>query len=806
MAEFNDVTSGFDIETIVNPNLIRHFIQLLADSDSDGLWYPEAGNSETGGRIGRPRSMFKNLPGILRAYSPNYEYNTSDLDYMLVRDYGAGCPWIYILISPIDFQLFSELLGSYADVSGDVFVVIRLAKSWSPQPNIQNVLSAEDDNIYEHYSDIVRVEGLINTNRLEDSPQESDFLDAIRVVTSVIYEKLADAHESGDVNAPQILAGAFEWLANHILLDSDSEEGYEIFLRAFHNISGISRSIRQAVNRIPPAFTELIATICARSFDHDECCFGMYANFNTPNHRTRGNYADAQMFSETDCSGLAINLSNQLLEDLLLLVVRTQMQNLLDEGTITQQRFNQVQYEYPFQVPVEILPLDDIPEGIISFFEIKSVSAKFKKHRFNGRGSTKREAVKLTVALSNINQEVYQLLFGSTAPNPRIHFWVGFEPIGANHAIILDGDINIPFPILAVLLFGPFRVDLNNFSGVGHTAFWFLGNLIINLLTRDMQLPEVDPNAELVLATKRWDPFYVTDHTLNLFLPQALINEDILQVKLGVRAGIGRHPRPHNRTYIPLMTVAPGEEIPDRIQYNIGNSRDVIRVSAMATDRIVDLYTLTSLEDVIDLNFSDAALTVLSERARENKILTFIPCTPHCVERRFGAVAKIGFISEARTNEIIDSLRNTFIQNQMNYYFEQFLDLVSALIPTYDRDSIDDEQRDLINKALWDWISQSELWESYQQSGLQEDFNNYLVSNPDELVHLSPSQLARFGMDRQFQIDATPWRSGPDIVFPFVDLTGYQAVRNNNRVYIRNIPNNNPADNLSTLPDCPDKK
>lgn len=784
MATFNDVKTGFDLEVLIDENAIRHLLQLLTDAE-EALW---DGTS----------SLFKNFSDIDRNYDLTVATSTTSDEFMRLIEIADDEDYFYLALAPLNFSKIITLPGA-TGLSGldDFWLILRIQRSFNLIDIIEGLQASDSENVFDVYGEALRIEGVISGYHLgiDSTVSSTDtFKSSIRSFTQLMYSQLTDLYDAGTITfMPEVLDGLFELFAEEVLFDT--EEGYELFLLGLHNTIGISGILKDAVEEINVHSPFLFDRIQLKPFVAENK-LGIYGNLNTIDASSRGNVDDAEAFANDEISGLAVNLTETLVNDLFLSMIQFEMQKLLDEGEITQRRFDEIDYSYPFAVPSEALDSLGLPPDT-SFFEVNRIDVDFDEHKFPDQDE-KVDAIKIEIVLSNADEGFWEALGDVFTPNPHVKIYIGFTTSGGDMNVLLDVDVNIPFNLFTALILGLISGGWLSWLYLGATV---ITNIVVDGAVQnaidDVDEDDLNPSIGFTILNKRWDPFYTTQHRLNVAIQDVLINEDT-QIKLTTKFSLSKEFDPYTSLYLQEAQFSSDTEL-NQFQYTLSSITDVLTPTLPATDRIEDMYDIASLTREIEATFSASVQNSLLDRGENLKIHTNIPYSPQFVriDDTRNAIESVRILSDLRKSSIESMLRNQYVDDEV----QKFLDLLAAL-GIVNPDSLTEEQLDELTSSLEDLILDSGNYNDYLETGLQEDFVTYLEENTDEMLTLTPLQVVLLGLTSVNVTDAiADFGVAPENLFDFIDLPGYQGVDLGEIIYIRNIANDTEEDNLLSLPE-----
>ena len=774
MAEFTNVTSGFDIEALIDENALRHLAQIFFDAEPatiiDGL------------------NLIKNFEDIERDFTLNYESATQGAEIMQMLTFPENDNHFYVLINPLNFDNLITIADSAVlSAVRDVYVVLRINRNQDLIAMIDAIQSYESDSIYSTYQNFFRVEGFFTKLHLEEgnNATEDDFRASILSTTSILVNNLKAAHEAGTLSIEMfdspLIGGALEVLLSDL-------DNYETFLMAFHNLIGINEPLIDAFKETNTSSPLLMSRLVLEPYISQNK-IGVYGNFNLIQNNTHGNVNNASVFASNERSGFAMSLTEDLVSDLFLAMIRFEMSKLLADETINQTRFNQIQYRYPFAVPSELI--DELDLSGIDMFEINKVNLKFKKHKF-AKGEDKKDALQLELVLSNDASGFFGDVLDFITPNPHVKVYLGLEREGGDLKLLYDTDVNIPFNFFTSLVLFPI-------IGVFGTALVFiLGNIVVDAIVGSKLTGDEKIKLQFPVMKKRWDPFYFTQYFMRLDLSSVLINEEE-QIRILADFSINKEVEPYTSLYVSEVEFR-NDRIFD-VTYKLNNVSEVLIENRPATDRLIDFYDLENLEREISLNFV-SHLGNLTIRKNTNKLLLEIPYNPRFVKYEDSKITGIKVLSELRRKSIGNILTNIYLEEQRQSILDVFFDLLLILVPDYDISSITAEQLEDINAELEVLIRDTGSYEQYSDEGWENDLDDYLRAHDEEMLTVSPAELALLGMNSS-SVQAAFKMAGLAVEeqFDFLEMKNYVAIAIGEDIFVRNLANSSRADNMSTLPE-----
>ena len=704
--------------------------------------------------------------------------------------------YFYLGLSPLEIPLLITMVPALS-MYGDVFFILRIKRTIDLVSMITNLKASNDANAYDAFKDNLRIQGLITLaaiNNPDNVSSLSSFLSMIKQNTGVFYNMLKPVVTAGTITVQAVI----DLFAQPDNLDTD--ENYELFLKDFHDKFKISQKIRLAFDKMNPASPFLLKDLILVPYT-EEMKIGVFGNLNTIDTSGRGNTDNAVLFAADEISGIGLNFTEGRAQDLFLSLIKFEMQKKLDEGKISQNRFDNVNYSYPFSVPSEALSALDLPPST-SFFEVNEVQLDFKRHKFPDKDN-ETDAIKLEIILSNDkNETFFQDVFDVIVPNPHVKIYIGFESTGSDLNILIDGDVGIPFNLFTALITAPIFALLPGISLLmGMFGFTIISNMVADKLLGDSLKKEETKDLGFTILKKRWDPFYITLHKLSLDIQEILINENT-QVRLLAAATITREYSPYEEVYIKAAAFDDNDLLTE-FRYKFSSIEDVIRVTLPATDRIEDFYNITNLSDEIAAVFSPENRAFLVTRYEDDKIDVQIPYSPRFVEYAGDVIASLRLLSDVRKDAIQEMLVAKYLQDEVQKIIGLFLELVVVLVPDYDVASITDPQLKEVTDALTKLVKDSGSYENYSDVKWEDDLPAYLRAHPDEMIILSPFQCAVMGMSLTISAGMVLGSAGISFedLFAFMNLPGYQIIGDQNSIFVRNSPNDTRSDNLSTLPE-----
>lgn len=767
MSDFSNVSSGFDFEVLLDKDIIKHLIQLFTDSENSI-------------RINGV-SLFKNFSDVNRDYTPVIsEIPSADTNYFNLKEFTEAPDYFYVAVNPFDFTALPSVASIVAGLNG-IYIVIRIKKRLEISEFIRQLKANEDADLYDVMNENLRIEGLIAVRAFTNSSDTLAKLNLnIRQMTHTLFDQLvqlSNPNNGGGISLSQSLT---DFLLSPFVFDTD--DAYESFLKSLHETLKIPLFIKDAVKDINPAFPFLPQ--CLNFVPYvEQGKIGIYGNFNTINASTRGDVANAEIFATDNLSGIGLSLSEALIQDILLSMFKFEMQKQLDSGEITQERFDNIDYSYPFAFPGELLKALELPKKA-SYFDIKEVKFAYKEHKFPDQ-EEKMDAVKLEIILSNDDNGFFEAVWDVIVPNPHITLYFGFEKTDSGIKVYMDGDVNIPFNLFAVMLTSVITL--------------IIGNIVLDNKTHEYLKKVFEHNLALSLIKKRWDPFYLTHHCLKFHIDEILINKET-QIRLTCNSGLSKSFEPYQSLY--LSQIQFNNDFPQHFRYYLNSVSDVLTELLPATDRIEDIYTISSLSNVIEKEMDSTVQTMLVNRASLNKIYSLIPYSPQFVRLQDGSVELIKVLSNLRRDEIKFLLLENYLNNEVKKIVDLFLKLVNILVPGFDAQTVTEEQLAEVTSALEKLVLDSGTYSAYNDTGWKADLITFLQENPSEMLTLSPKQLVFLGMQSASVVGAfISLAINNEEIFRFMDMPGYQAIFWGDNFFIRNAANDTRRDNILTLPE-----
>lgn len=766
---FKDVSSGYDLELIIDQNVVGHLLQLIKEGEE----------SLGGDLIPLVLNNFKVNRG--ETYKTQNENNEgSDVAFSFIDVEGQN-EYIFIAI-----QIF---IDSHLNNS----LVLRVRRNFNFISLVNSVKNSE--NIYSSFETFIRIEGIVGNNHPDSYSTQEEFQNDILRNTKEFYSFIKRA--GFNFNIPEILENAI----------FSSFAAYQEFLKILHDFLKISEFVGETLNKINASSPFVLKDILLNPYPSSESSnkLGLYANFNTAHIPSRGNINDAVVFASGRQSGLGLNINRDLLEAMLLSTIRFEMQKLLEDNKISQTRFDSVEYSFPFKIPSEVfssLGVDEIPNSLIARdknlkLEVNKFKASQVKKKFKGQ-TEKIDALKLTITLSNNDNNFGEALLDGFTPNVNIIIYIGLNNPEKNIEFLVEGKINMKFNFLTgflAFLIAPF-FKIFMFFGV-----FIIGNVLIDKKIEPFLKNSLNSNTYALafsILKKRWDPFYTTLHQIRFKIESVGINNKE-QIKIIFSPELFKSFVPYDKLYLKELNFDSADSI-SSFKYSLEDV-DIIKEDTVATDRIEDLYTLDNLTRELDNQFTEEIKQSLKVRESESKILTNINYSPQFVDIVSQDIMTLRVLSDFRKDKIRNSIISIYLEQKTESYIDLFLQLLLKLVPDYDINSITNAQFSELKRELRKLIQDTTDYKNYRSTEWLKDLPQFLRENEDELLKLTPKQLALSGMNSTSAGNVlVNLGKPPKEYFNFIDMKDYQALAFNDKIFIRNAPNNKRGDNIALLP------
>lgn len=812
MATYSNVASGFDVEILIDEEFIRHLIQLFTESE-------EAVILEDG-------RLTKFISDVRRDYRLNSIVPVQPAvgDTMVLVEFPDNPDYVYLLISPFNLGILENYIPiNLADVWKEFYLVIRLKKKIKFLRLVNDIAEGEGENLYNLYGDIIRLEGVFSGRNLErisfgspvdDQINFEEFRNLVFGLTNSVYDQLSIALQEEEGTFSSIFSRTFKVIAHRFFLTG--LEGYELFLEAIHNLLGIGGSLKKALSKLKPDSPFLPSTVELRAYSTEKK-LAVYANFNTIEPRTNGVAGNGRLFASDQKSGIALNLTDSLVEGLILSIVRQQMRRKLGAGEITQGQFDAVAYEYPFSLPQELFDNEELSDNVRNALEsirIIAVTAGFKKHKFPGvpRMDAICIAFNLDIAPPSANDSPELItLIKLLVANPKATFFIGFETINGDLRVHLDSDIapnlGLLTKVFGWMVTGPFVGG--SLSGAILT-FSLLENGLPNLLTKDQLVDQVPleeiPPFGIPIHKKRWDPFYYTQHRIRFIISEIAINERKPQVRINFGHSLDRTPEIYNGIFLKKVSFSPNGKTLTQFTYSVESVEDFIPETLLATDRISGFYNLSSvLPEIapleVKINFSDDILRKLLTLVQEEKLRTSLPFSIQFVRLQNGQIVRVKILDQRRKNQLEAIIKVQYKNDRLNDALAQYEARMQRLKPGFSVSSLSEKELIVLKAQLTVRIEESQTFIDFNRSGWREELTNFLNIHPDEMLNLTPWQLVMLGMKTSDSGGKDLLNSTPiPKVFDFISLPEYLAILINDQVVLKDGPNTLPANRLASLP------
>ncbi|TGD75475.1 hypothetical protein E4634_03245 [Mangrovimicrobium sediminis] len=291
-------------------------------------------------------------------------------------------------------------------------------------------------------------------------------------------------------------------------------------------------------------------------------------------------------------------------------------------------------------------------------------------------------------------------------------------------------------------------------------------------LSELLELPLVD----IVVARKRWEPFYLTLHTLLL----EALDQTIELNRFGFAARIHLSKRFEGYPNVYLREAQLGGEILSQLLFRAERASEEIPA---ALHYASDSEFYTHLEDdaeseIYQLPAGDSSGSP-AQRIPQGKFYTGKRYRPQCItmDAQDEYIARIGLFSEEEERDLRRRLEHEYLRDWAN---ELVADLESGLGRPFEEDV-----GDAIYDQLYTLMESSSEFEKYRALDLDDDFNERLLEPGVLRLALSPEHLHGLIMEQ------------------VVILLGYEPVVREGKLYYRGEADETTENNLLSLPACP---
>lgn len=800
MDTFDDVRTGHDLELLLDEQLLKAFVAVLFDA-------------EPAVRLTANAALIKEFGEIFRSYNPDGSSAAMPGGTIRLLSFPETPEYFYLVLNVVDMEVLKGIIAAAdpdirpedLDFLGELGLVIRLGTRLLLPDLKSDLLQARRNQRFAAHSDTFRIEGLAPYRIQEDLQDpgtlvaptyasEQEFLTSLRGLTVTVLDFLPD-------DLQELFPEHFRNVLDQNPTGRREAGTYEVLLEGFHRDT-VSLSLRSLLRDADvgsfyvPASVSLVPFSEARKL-------GIYGDFSLSTMSVRnGDTAQAVDFTSTSPSGIALNLSESLARALFFALIRLRLEEALEDGEISQRRFDDISFTFPFVIPNELLDRNG-RDGEDFFFEIDRLEMTTGNHRYPERDG-KFFGLHIKLILSNRTSNVWGDLLDFATPNPRIHFHLAFNNTTAPSELLIDADIKVPLSAKTFLveMVSPLNLLSATRIGTGVT------NIVID--SRDSLKFAIDPVSLRLTPTvlrKRWDPFYYTLHQLLVNLEGGTINESG-QLKVDFSAAITRDFEPVEQLY--LSEVDADEAGINSVRYRFRNLDDLLTGDLPATSRIRDFYNRQTYNDEerpleLFVSIQDINIDRLNARRDDNKILTHIPYIPRFARRENGSVTLLWAVSKERQSQVKRELLTRYVEAQVEDFVSYILDFVVELVPDFDSDAVTDDQLKELRRKTRGLIEDSKGFLDYDEFGWEDDFTRHLRMNEGDLLRLSPEQFALLGVNSDEQEELMNalqlFGLSPDELFDFLDLPGYVAIALGGQIFIRALPNQTVTDNIATLPE-----
>lgn len=284
------------------------------------------------------------------------------------------------------------------------------------------------------------------------------------------------------------------------------------------------------------------------------------------------------------------------------------------------------------------------------------------------------------------------------------------------------------------------------------------------------------PLVDLALANKRWDPFYLTQHTLLFGVDQQRFQQD----RFGFQAKVHLSKRFTPFYNIYLREVETQGNVLEQLLFKVEQASSIITVDHFASDRDVFTQRTEDHEQAIYALPAGEAVGSPLSRIAIDKFYPFKPYEPFC-RTMDDDHQYIQYLRLLSTEEVND-LERQLIRNFVNGIVDEMIAGIQASISG----ELDEETISEIRKVLYPLIEDNAETDDYIDHELQEDLEIAIYAPGKLRLSLKPFQLQQL--------------IGEGVLL----FWGFEPIIREGTLYFRGIADETEANNLLYLPQCSD--